>query len=177
MLAAHAQELKRRFGHVRAGWEREEKLHLTLKFVGEAEPTRADALRRAAGPAASGVAPFALALADTGAFPPRGLPRVLWAGVRDDAGALRLLQQRLEDECAAEGFARERRPFHPHLTLARLRDASAGARELGEAHRASSLPPAAFRVAELCVVRSVLGPGGSRYTTLSRHALGATRTD
>src|SRR5215210_7270469 len=62
-------------------WERAEKLHLTLKFLGELEPGRIEALKRAAQRATERVEKFALTLAEAGAFPPRGNPRVLWLGL------------------------------------------------------------------------------------------------
>ncbi|HYO63468.1 MAG TPA: RNA 2',3'-cyclic phosphodiesterase, partial [Pyrinomonadaceae bacterium] len=158
---------------VRASWERPEKFHLTLKFLGETEPRRVEDLGRAAGRAASGVESFTLALAGTGAFPPRGAARVLWLGVQDAAGGLAELQRRLEAECAREGFPREPRSFHPHLTLARLRDPR-DAEALTEAHLAAQFAPATFVISELLLVRSELSSGGSRYTTLSRHALAAS---
>ena len=82
------------------------------------------------------------------------------------------MQRALETECAAAGFPHEQRAFRPHLTLARLRSAH-GARELAAAHREAPFEPQSFKVSELVVMRSELGPGGSRYTPLSRHRLGS----
>lgn len=169
-VAEHVRRLLDGFPHVRASWERPEKLHITLKFLGEIEPSRVEDLSRAAGRAAARVGPFELTLEEAGAFPPHGPPRVLWLGVRDASGRLAGLQSSLEDECAAAGFAREARPFKPHLTLARIR-VPQGARELAAAHRASSFEPQTFNVSELVVMRSELGPGGSRYTPVSCHSL------
>ena len=127
-------------------------------------------LSRAAGVAAEGSGPFELTVEEAGTFPPRGAARVLWLGVRDESGSLARLQRRLEEEGEAAGFTREPRAFKPHLTLARLR-APKDAHALSEAHRRSTFGPHAFRVSDLVVMRSELGPGGSRYTPLSRHAL------
>ena len=159
---------------VRASWERVEKLHLTLKFIGEIAPGRVEALKGAAAHAALHSQAFTLALSGAGAFPPRGNPRVLWLGIEDSAGALINLHSRLEEECAAAGFAREERPFHPHLTLARIR-APQGARKLAELHRHTGFERIEFTVADFVILRSELGPGGSRYTEISRHAFKATR--
>lgn len=166
--AEHAARLRRDFPDARASWPRPEGLHLTLKFLGETEASRVDSLSRAAAAAAYGFAPFALAIEGAGAFPPRGAARVLWLGVRDESGELSRLQRRLEEECAAEGFAREPKAFKPHLTLARLRTPQ-GAAPLSEAHRRAQFGPHAFGVADFVLMRSELGPGGSRYTPLSRH--------
>ena len=165
--AAHAARLRRDFPEVRASWPRPESLHLTLKFLGEVAAPRVESLARAGEAAAADFAPFALTVEAAGAFPPRGAARVLWLGVSDDAGRLSKLQQRLEDECAAAGFARESKPFRPHLTLARLRSPH-GAGPLSEAHRGAPFGPHSFQVSGFVLMRSELGPGGSRYTPLSR---------
>jgi 2'-5' RNA ligase len=153
-------------------WERAEKLHLTLKFLGELEPERAEALRRAAERAAASAVKFSLTLAEAGAFPSGGNPRVLWLGLRDEANRLAAFYERLEEECVRENFPREARAFHPHITIARIRVPNApAARQLARLQREMGFEPASFNVEELIVMRSQLGTGGSRYTPLSRHEL------
>lgn len=169
--ARPAARLRGEFPRARASWERPEKIHITLKFIGDVAAARVENLARAAARAASQSRPFEIAVAGAGVFPPKGLARVLWLGVEDAGGGLALLWRRLEDECAAEGFGRERRALHPHVTVARLRTPE-GARELAERHRRAAFPPESFTVAEIVVVRSELAPGGSLHTPLSRHKLG-----
>lgn len=159
---------------VKASWERPEKIHITVKFVGEVEASRVGGLSEAAGRVASQAEPFDLTIGGTGAFHTQGNPRVLWVGVEDESGGLARVQKRLEDECSALGFPRETRPFHPHLTIARLR-APAGAKKLGALHRSTAFESASFRVGELVLMRSELGPGGSKYTAVSRHAFEGAR--
>lgn len=170
-LSEYSARLRERFPHVKASWERSEKMHVTVKFVGEVESSRVLKLSGAAERAAGGFGPVTLRMEGTGVFPPvRRPPRVLWVGIADDAGRLAELQRRLEDEAHVAGFKREGRAFHPHLTLARIRDPR-GARELVEAHLAGEFAPREFSVEELLVIRSELSPAGSKYTTLSRHRL------
>jgi 2'-5' RNA ligase len=157
----------------RISWERAEKLHLTLKFLGELEPARVEALTRAAKRAAESVENFKVTLAECGAFPPNGNPRVLWLGLRDETKRLAALHARLEEECARENFPREAHAFHPHITLARIRIPNATARQLAKLHRETNFEPASFNVHELIVMQSQLGTGGSRYTPLSKHELKA----
>jgi 2'-5' RNA ligase len=90
--------------------------------------------------------------------------------VRDSDGGLARLQGSLEDAADEEGFPREKRPFHPHLTIARLRQPR-GARRLTAIHQERGFAPAPFQVRELIIIRSEQGPGGSRYTEISRHPL------
>jgi RNA 2',3'-cyclic 3'-phosphodiesterase len=170
-VAAHAARLRREFPDARASWARPEGLHITLKFIGEVEAPRVEALTRAAEAAVEGMKPFRLSIEESGTFPPRGAARVLWLGFRDESGQLSRLQRRLEQECESAGFPAEPRAFKPHLTLARLRTPK-DAHALSEAHRHATFGPYHFQVSELLVIRSQLGPGGSRYTALSRHDLG-----
>ena len=80
-----------------------------------------------------------------------------------------LLHSAIEDECSNAGFAREQRPFHPHLTIARLRK-TGDERRLAEAHQRLGFAPETFAVSEVVVFRSELLPQGSKHTSISRHA-------
>lgn len=173
-VAAHIARLREAAtaSPLKISWERAEKLHLTLKFLGELEPARVEALTRAATRTVEGLGKFALTLADAGTFPASGNPRVLWLGLRDETNRLDALYQRLEEECARENFPREARAFHPHITVARIRiPNTAPARHIAKLHRETGFEPASFNVNELIVMQSQLGPGGSRYTPLSKHEL------
>lgn len=156
---------------LKISWERTEKLHLTLKFLGELEPARIEALTRAAKRAAESVEEFEVTLEEAGAFPANGNPRVLWLGLRDETNRLAALQERLEEEGARENFPREARAFHPHITIARIRIPNAAARQLAKLHRETKFEPATFNVKELIIMQSQLGTGGSRYMPLSKHEL------
>jgi 2'-5' RNA ligase len=171
-VAERVRRLRAEFPEVRASWERPEKLHITLKFLGDTEPARVEDLSRAAARAVASVEPFELTVDEPGSFPPHGNPRVLWLGIVDASGSLAFMQRELETECAAVSFPREPRPFKPHLTLARIRSPQ-GARELAAAHRATPFEPQRFEVSELVLMLSELSPRGSRYTPLARHRLGA----
>lgn len=166
--------LRESFPRVRASWERAEKLHVTVKFLGDIEESKVDSLCRAAARAASAFTPFKVSVEGQGAFPPRGAPRVLWLGFGEGADVFKTLQKRLDEECSLEGFKREARDFHPHLTIARIRSAE-GARALADFHRQAEFTAAPFLVDEIVVMRSELNPGGARHTPLSRHRLELTR--
>lgn len=154
-----------------ASWSREQNIHLTLKFLGEIPIARVDELSSATARATESLSPFEISIDRSGAFPERGTPRVLWLGVRDDSGWLAEMQARLERECAKEGFAKEGRPFNPHLTLARLRQPH-GARMLAKAHKEMIFEPVKVVVSEVSVIRSELSGEGSKYTVISTHPLG-----
>lgn len=168
----HANRLRHQFPNVSASWNRDGKFHLTLKFIGEIPQERIEHISLAADRATNNFEVFNLIVKDVGAFPIKGTPKVLWLGINDQSGSLVRLQTRLEEECEREGFIKERRGFHPHLTLARLRKPE-GARAIAAAHREMGFSAVQFEVAEILVLRSELSSKGSEYSVISTHQLGA----
>jgi len=169
-LMAHVNHVRDSVPDARASWSRVDSVHLTLKFLGDLSPGKVEKLSEAASRSAKEFAPFQIVVEQTGAFPKQGQPRVLWIGINDFSGKLGDLHARLEDESANEGFARDDRPFHPHLTVARLRQPR-HARTLVAAHKELVFDAAEIAVSELLVIRSELGNEGSKYTVISRHTL------
>lgn len=169
-LAIHIEQLKKETG-IKAGWIRPENIHLTIKFLGNIPVSDVNKLSLATARAIETLVPFKITAEHCGAFPTYGPPRVLWIGIKDSSSQLARLYERLEEECAAVGFTKEARSFHPHLTIARVRHA-ANASALGAAHRVLQFPPTEFAVNELLVIRSELGKDGPKYTTVSTHGLG-----
>ena len=164
----HIDQSRKAVPDARASWIREENLHLTLKVLGDAPVTRVEALSQAVARAATEVSPFEIIVGDCGAFPTRGQPRVLWIGLEDPTNTLTKLYRAIEDQCARAGFLREARPFHPHLTIARLRQPH-DARRLAELHKKIGFDPVHVNVRDVCLIRSELRNEGSRYTVIARH--------
>jgi 2'-5' RNA ligase len=173
-LMAHLNQVRNAVPDARASWSRTDNIHLTLKFLGEISPGKVEKLSEAASRSAKEFTPFQIVVEQTGAFPKQGQPRVLWIGINDLTGELGKLHARLEDESTKAGFARDDRHFHPHLTLARLRQPR-HARTLVAAHKELEFHPAEIVVSELLVIRSELSSEGSRYTVISRHPLGMSK--
>jgi 2'-5' RNA ligase len=169
-VLAHSMRLRHAVPAANASWSKPDNIHLTVKFLGEIPQSRVDSLSIAAANASRGVEPFAISVQGSGVFPTRGQPRVLWIGIEDLEGKLGDLYRRLEEECSKAGFKKEERPFHPHLTLTRMRKPE-GARALAEAHKQIKFEPIEFTISELLVIRSELSSAGSKYTTISRHPL------
>ena len=110
---------------------------------------------------------FQIGVGGTGVFPRPSRPQVLWIGVSDPSDQLSALQEKFEDECAAEGFEKENRAYRPHLTIARLRKPE-GARQLADAHLRMQFETIEVRLKELVIFRSELSSKGSLYTPISR---------
>ena len=103
-------------------WVNPYSIHLTLKFLGNIAAGRIGEITRAIEEAAEGISPFQLEIKGLGVFPNLRRVQVAWVGVGGQIDKLARLQQRIEATLARLGFARESRPFSPHLTLARVRD-------------------------------------------------------
>ncbi|HEY0477671.1 MAG TPA: RNA 2',3'-cyclic phosphodiesterase [Kofleriaceae bacterium] len=133
-LAGCAETLARRARDAAAGdrggepvdlrWVAPSNYHVTLAFLGW---TGLDAIGRvcdALEAATVGESRLAFRTSRLGAFPSLDHANVLWAGI-DDGTALTGLARSIGDAMAGLGFPREARPFHAHVTLARLRSARA----------------------------------------------------
>ncbi len=103
-------------------WTQPQNFHLTLRFVGDIAAECSAELAAAIMRASEGIAPFRLDLRELGCFPNSRNPRVVWAAVGGDLHALQTLQNRIERATAGWGQPLEARAFHPHLTLARVRN-------------------------------------------------------
>ncbi|MHC5021506.1 MAG: RNA 2',3'-cyclic phosphodiesterase, partial [Planctomycetota bacterium] len=97
------------------------RLHMTLAFLGEVAESRIPEIVAALEMAAAGHGPVRVAVGAPGAFPSLQRPRVLWFGVPDADGAVGALAESVHAELEAIGLPRERRPFRPHVTFARVR--------------------------------------------------------
>ncbi len=95
-------------------------MHITLKFLGETDEAKLDAIADVVREAARGVPPFTITFKGAGAFPSLNKIRVAWVGV-NDVLPMATIAGRLDERLADLGVEREARPFAPHLTLARAR--------------------------------------------------------
>lgn len=147
-------------------------LHLTLKFLGNAQSSRVPALQQALARVATKNAPFTLRARGLGCFPNIQRPNNVWVGLDGELQRAALLVQQIDDACAALGFACNQRGFAPHLTLGRVQRAASPAQRaaLGElvANSASEI----YGDIHACSaqwIASVLRPNGPTYTILSEH--------
>lgn len=156
----------------RVGWVSPDNMHITLKFLGEQTDDDIATICQAVMDAAKTVPPFEFNCHGAGAFPNCHRPRTLWIGVREGTDALRQLHQRLEDQLRDRGYKKEKRPFHPHVTIGRVRRAGPAVETLGDLITAAEHFQAGTVVAEEVVVfGSHLGRGGPRYQPLARAPL------
>lgn len=162
-LSALQQELSRKLpGEIR--WVKPRGMHLTLKFLGDIDPEMVGPVAVALDDAAGGHPAMRLAPEGLGCFPNPRRPRVAWVGLSGDVPELVSLQKSVEGSLAPLGFSPEKRSFHPHLTLGRVkRPKGSWVKWLGRVGR-PVLPN--FDVEEVVLYKSDLRPSGAVYTRL-----------
>ncbi len=150
-------------------WVSVRNLHLTLKFLGPAVPIgKLEPLTRELGKIAERTAAFEIDAAEVGGFPDLNRPRVLWVGL--SSAALMELAWAVEDTAERCGFARERRPFTAHLTIARIREAHGWGKTMRVLDKARERRFGACKVGEMLLYSSTLGPNGSIYEPLATYS-------
>ncbi len=167
-LAALVARLNLPQFHIR--WVRPEKMHLTLRFLGDISREEVKTVSGAARTAAGANQAFFLKPGGLGSFPASGAPHIVWAGIKDEFPLLRL-ERRLTRELTRSGWPPPDKAFRPHLTLGRVKNRR-GIEELRkhlERNRTAALGQ--MLVDHLSLIKSVLRPSGPIYTTLDRFVL------
>jgi 2'-5' RNA ligase len=143
-----------------------ENWHLTLRFLGWTSDVQRDRILGSLDEADLG-GPFRIRFAGLGAFPKPRRATVLWVGVDAGVEPLTRLAEACEDATQAAGFEREDRPYHAHLTVARVRP------PVDVGPLVESVPPLdlGMRVNEITLFRSHLGRGGAIYEPVDSIAL------
>jgi 2'-5' RNA ligase len=151
-------------------WVGTQGMHLTLKFLGEVSPDAMPAVETVLKVAASSHPPFPLALHGTGVFPGSKRPRVLWVGVKELPVLMRL-QEDIDQGLEKEGYPKEARAFHPHLTLGRVKSPARVNEAVCELEKYRDLSFGEMTVRKLALFESILKPQGAEYRVAGEFAL------
>ena len=152
---ALSEEVRLTLGAVQSGlpgarWVTPQNIHLTLRFIGDIDPGRAEdidtALRQILVPA------FDLTLSGLGSFESKGRVRALWTE-------------------ASKSEPLKRRKFKPHVTLARFKSGSSNERIGMFIQNNNDIQAGPFTVGRFTLFRSYLGHGGSIYESLAEYEL------
>jgi 2'-5' RNA ligase len=145
-----------------AKWVRAENLHVTLKFLGETDAAKLQAVRNGLASIRS-AGPVTLEFRGLGFFPHEKRPRVFWVGI-EASGNLKGLAQDIEHGMHKLGFPLEDRPFAPHLTLARFNPRGLPPRLMPATKENASRNFGTFSTREVHLIESKLKPTGAEYT-------------
>ncbi|MBW2515575.1 MAG: RNA 2',3'-cyclic phosphodiesterase [Deltaproteobacteria bacterium] len=162
-----AQETLKSYGF-RVKWVRPENIHLTLKFLGNIEVNRTDAIVNAMTLTAKGCNALRLIASGMGVFPNSRRPRVIWVGLGGQLDDLKSLQHTLDAHLADLGFPAEMRPFKGHLTLGRVKGKIAADRLQAALAKFNSFESEAFEANEITLFKSELHPTGAVYTRVAQ---------
>ncbi|GAW91540.1 2''-5'' RNA ligase [Calderihabitans maritimus] len=147
----------------------ENNFHLTLYFLGEVDQEEIPAIQQLLQATTREVPPFTVEFDTLGTFPPRGVPRVVWIGLKEST-PLQELYRSLLGRLKILGYKEEKKPFFPHVTLGRVRSP----RNTGHLVKLlktvrGSIP--AEEVREIFLMESTLTPKGPIYEVVSRFSL------
>ena len=152
-------------------WVEPEKIHLTLRFLGDMGPEKAEELKKILAETAAGSNPFELTMKDIGAFPGLSSPRVIWAGVGLGAAESTRIAEAIETKLQTIGIPKEERRFHPHMTLGRVRSPKNCEKLRGIIETIKFEAGSKINVDHLTLFRSRLTPQGSIYTPLFKASM------
>jgi 2'-5' RNA ligase len=166
-------------GPPQINWTRPEGFHLTLKFLGNIAEDGITKIAQAIRGVTDGFSVFTVSIGEVGVFPHPRSPRVIWVGAKSAGDDLVRLQDGIEKILVPLGFPPEDRPFHPHLTLGRIKSGD-GRSGLGFNKMAlaqwlienQKRECDRFEAKEVLLLKSDLQPGGAVYTPLARMKLG-----
>ncbi len=152
-------------------WVNPQGIHLTLAFLGELDDVQLADATQATQTAAQQVKAFSYQLTRLGIFGAFHHPRVLWMGINETSGALNTLQRILHQQLEQRGFKLDKRPFSPHLTLARAKaplslPEQQHLQQLLEGKQADTTSTEIYSVRHIDVMKSELSRAGANYTSL-----------
>lgn len=144
-------------------------VHLTLAFLGELDDAQLVKALEATRYAAARSNAFAYRLSGLGTFGPPRHPRVLWMGISEPSGMLDITHRALALALEQQGFTIEKRPFSPHLTLARIKTPlnTEQLQLLQQLLSRYQFASPNYRVTHLSVMKSELSSSGARYSCLN----------
>ena len=148
-------------------WEPREKLHITLKFLGDVEETTLKNITEDLRTKLSEFGSFPIEYKSLGAFPNFKLPRVLWIGASDKGKKVFRLNKTIEAEIKSYNFDDESNRFHPHITLGRVKGIR-GVREVIETMQKHEHEGIIDSASEICIMKSTLTRTGSFYGVVDK---------
>ena len=154
----------------RISWTRKGNWHLTLAFLGELADDSVQLARQCL--QSVSMESFPLKAEGGGFFPPGKSPRVIWVGVGQGRDACIRLADKIEQALDPVGYTGDKRPFHPHLTIGRVKQGRPDAwRALLKALQERDWP--AFEAGSFVLWSSQLTPQGPSYSVIEEFGLSA----
>ncbi len=151
-------------------WESPEKLHITVRFLGDVDDRSLPNLIQECADEICYLPSFSLIYRGLGCFPDFKNPRIVWAGSENADGNLIRMKRKIDEIVGHYGFEPEKRAFHPHITLGRVKG-NRNIRNLITMLQNVTFEAHEAEITGIHIMKSELRPSGSIYTTLHTIAL------
>lgn len=160
-LTSIINDLKQKVPNKSVRWVRPENIHLTLKFLGDTKIDSLDQITGGLDRVGKEKPPFNLNLGKLGCFPNPRRPRVIWVGVSGDIDTLQSLQKMIDQMLNPLGWDLDKREFHPHLTIGRIKNS----KKVIDSRLpwGSPMKPLTFPAESLTLYESILKSSGAVY--------------
>ncbi|MBN2066424.1 MAG: RNA 2',3'-cyclic phosphodiesterase [Candidatus Thermoplasmatota archaeon] len=145
-------------------------IHITLKFLGDAEEPLIDDIDYVIRQATASEHPFPIRLQGTGVFPNKNYIKVVWIGIEQGDPIARIAKT-IDQHLVNLGFPTEKRPFSPHLTICRVKHGKNKDELLQAVEAYSTVLFSELMVSNICLKKSELTTQGPIYTTLKTVSL------
>jgi len=152
-------------------WVRPDNIHLTLKFLGDVQPSELERIGAAMQAAVAPISPLTLCARGLGVFPSVKRPRVLWCGIGGELETLSRLHSGLDEALAELGIEKEARNFKGHLTLGRVKGKVDPDVMIEALTQYGHMVSRAFVLRRLTLYQSELKPTGPVYRELATASL------
>ncbi|MEK7248980.1 MAG: RNA 2',3'-cyclic phosphodiesterase [Bacteroidota bacterium] len=169
-IADVEKELKSANADVR--WEQSDKLHITLKFLGDTEEAKLLQVVSSLEEIALMTQRFTIKYSTLGCFPHKREPRIIWIGVEDLDSTLQPLAESVESSMASLGFEKEQKKFHAHATIGRVKS-QRNVRDLLRRMESLTFESQPTTISEIVLLKSELKQRGSVYTRIKSFTLHA----
>lgn len=144
-------------------WEPKEKLHITLKFIGNTKDSLVEQICIELETLVKKTKPFKLGLNKFGVIRRGGEPKILWVGMKESKLISNFVAE-IEESFCKFGYPKEERKFKPHITLLRFRGGENAEKILKLLE--VNLPSLSFYAKKISLFKSELKQSGSVYTEL-----------
>lgn len=152
-------------------WIKPEAMHLTLKFLGHIDKKQADKLIKIIDKISKKHHSFDLFCTGIGTFPINSRrPKVIWAGI-NESSSMKAVYGDIETECEKIGFSKEKRSFHSHLTLGRVKKKANIQALLPQIEATKNNDFGKTKVNSLILFKSTLTPQGAIYDIIHESPL------
>ena len=144
-------------------WVKPENIHLTIKFLGDICQADQPKIEKSLTEIANQHQSFMIKIGSLGAFPNFFQPKVIWAGIEKNRDTIVALAYQINKALGTIGYPIEKRPFIPHVTLARVRP-PVNMKKISS-HQFHEIP--LVSVKQISLMQSRLLPSGPVYDRLS----------